>query len=75
MVPSTLIPLRKSSQKNKRLPSNFRGFFVKFFLMTAIQYLQFIVSAIVNNTEAIEITEKQDELGRLLTLKVDPTDM
>lgn len=43
--------------------------------MTAIQYLQFIVSAIVNNTEAIEIWEKQDELATLLSLRVDPSDM
>ncbi len=43
--------------------------------MTAIQYLQLIVSAIVNNAEAIEITEKQDELGTLLSLRVDPSDM
>ena len=43
--------------------------------MTAIQYLQFIVSAIVINTAAIEISEKQDELGTLLSLRVDPSDM
>jgi uncharacterized protein len=43
--------------------------------MTATQYLQFIVSAIVINTSAIEITEKQDELGILLSLRVDPADM
>ena len=43
--------------------------------MTAIQYLQFIVSAIVINTAAIEITEKHDELGTLLSLRVDPSDM
>lgn len=43
--------------------------------MTATQYLQFIVSAIVINTSAIEITEKQDELGTLLSLRVDPSDM
>jgi hypothetical protein len=75
MVLNTLRPLRRSSQKNKRSPSEIRGFFVIFFLMTATQYLQFIVSAIVINTSAIEITEKQDELGTLLSLRVDPSDM
>ncbi|MBC7498615.1 KH domain-containing protein [Candidatus Gracilibacteria bacterium] len=43
--------------------------------MTAMQYLEFIISAIVVNTSAIEITEKQDELGTLLSLRVDPSDM
>jgi predicted RNA-binding protein YlqC (UPF0109 family) len=43
--------------------------------MTATQYLQFIISAIVLNTSAIEITEKHDELGILLSLRVDPADM
>ncbi len=43
--------------------------------MTATQYLQFIVSAIVINSAAIEITEKQDELGTLLSLRVDTSDM
>ncbi len=75
MVLSIPILLPRLSQKNKRLPSEIRGFFVIFFLMTATQYLKFIVSAIVNNIAAIEITEKQDELGTLLSLRVDASDM
>jgi predicted RNA-binding protein YlqC (UPF0109 family) len=43
--------------------------------MTAIEFLRFIISALVLNTDAIEITEKQDELGTLLSLRVDPSDM
>lgn len=43
--------------------------------MNATDFLHFIVSALVVNIEAIEITEKQDELGTLLSLRVDPTDM
>ncbi len=43
--------------------------------MTATAYLHFIVSAIVIDTSSIEITEKQDELGTLLSLRVDPSDM
>lgn len=43
--------------------------------MNAIEFLHFIVSALVLNTSAIEITEKQDELGTLLSLRIDPTDM
>jgi predicted RNA-binding protein YlqC (UPF0109 family) len=33
------------------------------------------VSALVINTTAIDITQKEDELGTLLMLKVDPSDM
>ncbi len=43
--------------------------------MNASAFLHFIVSALVVNISAIEITEKQDELGTLLSLRVDPTDM
>lgn len=43
--------------------------------MTAIEFLFFIVSALVSQINAIEITEKQDELGTLLSLKVHPSDM
>ena len=43
--------------------------------MTAIEFLRFIVSALVVKIDAIEITEKQDELGTLLSLRVDPSDM
>lgn len=43
--------------------------------MTATEFLRFVVSSLVANTEAIEITEKHDELGTLLSLKVDQADM
>lgn len=43
--------------------------------MNATQFLQFIVSSLVVHTEHIEIHEKIDELGTLLTLRVDPSDM
>jgi uncharacterized protein len=43
--------------------------------MTAIEFLHFIISSIVTHTDGIEITEKHDELGTLLSLKVDPADM
>ncbi len=43
--------------------------------MTAVEFLHFIVSALVTNTVSIEITEKTDELWTLLSLQVDPSDM
>lgn len=43
--------------------------------MNATDFLKYIVVALVINTSAIEITEKQDELGTLLSLRIDPTDM
>lgn len=43
--------------------------------MNATQFLQFIISSLVVHTEHIEIHEKVDELGTLLTLRVDPSDM
>lgn len=43
--------------------------------MEAQDFLRLIVESLVENTEAIEITEKHDELGTLVSLKVDPKDM
>ena len=43
--------------------------------MNATEFLKCIVEALTINTSAIEITEKQDELGTLLSLRIDPTDM
>lgn len=43
--------------------------------MNATEFLHFIISALVIKTDAIAIVEKQDELGTLLTLRVDPSDM
>ncbi len=75
MVPSILILWLVSSQKNNLIPSDLRGFFIILFPMTAIEFLRFIVSALILKTDAIEISEKQDELGTLLSLRVDPSDM
>jgi uncharacterized protein len=43
--------------------------------MEAQDFLRLIVESLVEHTEAIEITEKHDELGTLVSLKVDPKDM
>ncbi len=43
--------------------------------MNPTAFLHCIVSALVINTEAIDIVQKEDELGTLLMLKVDPSDM
>lgn len=43
--------------------------------MNPTAFLHCIVSALVINTTAIEITQNEDELGTLLMLKVDPSDM
>ena len=43
--------------------------------MEAHSFLRMVVESLVQNTSVIEITEKHDELGTLLTLQVDPSDM
>jgi predicted RNA-binding protein YlqC (UPF0109 family) len=43
--------------------------------MSPKDFLHLIVSSLVINTDAIEIEEKHDELGILLSLKVDSSDM
>ena len=43
--------------------------------MEAHAFLRSIIESLVQNTTAIEVSEKHDELGTLVTLKVDPTDM
>lgn len=43
--------------------------------MKDVEFLQFIVENIVSNKEAITIERTEDELGILLTLKVDSEDM
>ncbi len=43
--------------------------------MNAKDFLQTIIESLVNNPAAIEIEERQDELGTLLSLRVDPSDM
>ncbi|MEW5908005.1 MAG: KH domain-containing protein [Patescibacteria group bacterium] len=39
------------------------------------EFLEFIVKAIVDKPEAVKVARKVDEMGVLLTLKVDPADM
>ncbi|GAB0174883.1 MAG: KH domain-containing protein [Candidatus Altimarinota bacterium] len=43
--------------------------------MEAQSFLRLIVESLVENTSAIEISEKHDELGTLVSLKVAPEDM
>lgn len=43
--------------------------------MSEIDFLQFIVENLVDNKEDIVIERKEDELGVLLTLKVNKDDM
>jgi len=43
--------------------------------MTTKEYLYFLVASLVEHKDSIEIDEKHDELGTLLTLKVDQKDM
>ncbi len=43
--------------------------------MEATAFLRTLIETLVDHPEAIEITEKQDELGTLLSLKVAPEDM
>lgn len=37
--------------------------------------LEFIVKSVVSNPEAVKVERKVDEMGVLLSLKVDPSDM
>ncbi len=39
------------------------------------EFLKFLIENLVKNTEDIEITREEDELGILLTLKVNTDDM
>lgn len=43
--------------------------------MEATKFLQNIIEILVDHPESIEINEKQDELGTLLSLKVATEDM
>jgi predicted RNA-binding protein YlqC (UPF0109 family) len=43
--------------------------------MEAQVFLRSLIESLVDYPESIEITEKQDELGTLLSLKVSPEDM
>jgi hypothetical protein len=39
------------------------------------EFVEFIIKHVVNNPEAVSTTRTVDEMGVLLTLKVDPADM
>ena len=39
------------------------------------EFLEFVVKSLVDNPSAVQIDRKVDEMGVLLTLKVDPTNM
>lgn len=43
--------------------------------MSPTEFLQFLLAGLVQHSESIEIIESQDELGTLLLLRVDPSDM
>ncbi|MEI7452241.1 MAG: KH domain-containing protein [Candidatus Falkowbacteria bacterium] len=43
--------------------------------MKDIEFLEMIVKAIVSNPEAVSVERVVDEMGVLLNLKIDPTDM
>lgn len=43
--------------------------------MSPKEFLEFIISSIVTQPESIQIEEKNDELGTLLSLRVHPDDM
>lgn len=45
------------------------------FMYTEIEFLKFIVEGLVKNKEDIVIERQEDELGVLLTLKVNKEDM
>jgi predicted RNA-binding protein YlqC (UPF0109 family) len=40
-----------------------------------LQFLDYVVKALVDNPEAIKVVRTVDEMGVLLTLTVDPADM
>lgn len=39
------------------------------------EFLEYVVKALVDNPSAVKSDRKVDEMGVLITLKVDPTDM
>lgn len=39
------------------------------------EFLEYVVKALVDNPEAVKTDRKVDEMGVLITLKVDPADM
>ncbi len=57
------------------LENSSKSYFLTHLSMNAKDFLQTIIESLVNNPAAIEIEERQDELGTLLSLRVDPSDM
>ncbi|MDD2486995.1 MAG: KH domain-containing protein [Candidatus Gracilibacteria bacterium] len=43
--------------------------------MTAVEFLKFIITSLVKNATDVEIEQKEDDLGTLLTLKVNKEDI
>lgn len=43
--------------------------------MTAKEYLHFLLASLLDNSEAIHITETLDERGLLLSVRLDPQDV
>ncbi|MEK7480843.1 MAG: KH domain-containing protein, partial [Patescibacteria group bacterium] len=43
--------------------------------MSDKDFLEYVVKALVDNPEAVKVDRKVDEMGVLLTLKVDPSNM
>lgn len=43
--------------------------------MDAVEFLKFIVTSLVKNTNDVEIEKKDDEMGTLLLLKINKEDM
>lgn len=39
------------------------------------QFVEYVIKSIVNNPDAVSVTRTVDELGVLLSVKVDPKDM
>lgn len=39
------------------------------------EFLEYVVKSLVDNPQAVEVNRKVDEMGVLLTLKVDPSNM
>lgn len=59
------------------MPSIFRGFSLSHNIscMEATLFLRNLIETLVDHKDQIEITQKEDELGTLLSLKVAPEDM
>ena len=43
--------------------------------MDAVEFLKFIITSLVKNPQDVEVELKEDEMGTLLLLKINKTDM